>query len=294
MARKPSRKPSKAAEAALYEAQDIAWDAWDAPDTARRIELAKKALKVSPLCADGYVILADSAKAGSDEQLELWRRGVAVGEEALGSALFEEMAGHFWGILETRPYMRARVGLAVALWRRGARDDAARNDAARNEATRNEAISHLQAVLALNPDDNQGARYLLAGWLAQAERGDELEALLAAYADEYSAFWGWTKALAAFRKAGDTPASRALLAEAVEINRHVRDYLCGDRAVPRRRPPYYSPGVASEAVVYVEDHAAAWRGTAGAIDWLRARLPAAARRAPRKAVGQTPRGKTLH
>ncbi|MBX9942912.1 MAG: hypothetical protein K2Y40_02425 [Reyranella sp.] len=238
------RKPSKAAEAALYEAQDIAWDAWDAPDRPRRIALAKKALKVSPLCADAYAILAGEAKAGSDEQLELWRRGVAVGEEALGSKLFEEMAGHFWGILETRPYMRSRVGLAVALWQRGARDEAARN----------EAIGHLQAVLALNPNDNQGARYLLAGWLAQMERGDELE---------------------------------ALLADAVEINRHVRAYLCGDRKVPRRKPPYYSPGAASEAMVYIEDHAAAWHGTAGALDWVRAQLPAPKKRAPRKADGKT-------
>ncbi|MDP1963404.1 MAG: hypothetical protein Q8K93_14510, partial [Reyranella sp.] len=223
-----------------------------------------------------YAILANEAKAGSDEQLELWRRGVAVGEEALGSEVFEEMAGHFWGILETRPYMRSRVGLAVALWRRGAGDEAARN----------EAIGHLQAVLALNPDDNQGARYLLAGWLAQMERGEELESLLAAYADEYSAFWGWSRALAAFRKTGDTAESRALLAEAVEINRHVRDYLCGDRKVPRRKPPYYSPGAASEAMVYIEDHAAAWRGTAGALDWLRAQSPAAEKRVPQKAAGK--------
>jgi len=280
--RKLSRKPSKAAAAALYDAQDIAWDAWDEPDPARRIALAKKALKVSPLCADGYAILADAAKAGSDEQLELWRRGVAAGEEALGSELFEEMAGHFWGILETRPYMRSRVGLAVALWRRGTRDAVARDEVALNEA-----IGHLQAVLALNPGDNQGARYLLAGWLAQADRAVELEALLAAYGDEYSAFWGWTKALVAYRKAGDTDASRALLAEAVEINRHVRDYLCGDRAVPRRKPPYYSPGAPSEAVVYIEDHAAAWRDTAGALDWLRAQRPAPKKRAPRKAAGRT-------
>lgn len=272
-----ARKPSKAAEAALYEAQDIAWDAWDEPDTARRIALAKTALAVSPLCADAYAILAGEARAGSDEQLELWRRGVAVGEEALGSKLFEEMAGHFWGILETRPYMRSRVGLAVALWRRGARDEAARN----------EAIGHLQAVLALNPGDNQGARYLLAGWLAEMERGEELEALLAAYADEYSAFWGWSRALAAFRKTGDSVESRARLAEAVEINRHVRDYLCGDRKVPRRKPPYYSPGAASEAMVYIEDHAAAWHGTDGALDWVRAQLPAPKKRAPRKAAGRT-------
>ena len=48
-----ARKPSKAAEAALYDAQDIAWDAWDEPDPARRVELAKQALALSPLCADG-------------------------------------------------------------------------------------------------------------------------------------------------------------------------------------------------------------------------------------------------
>ena len=273
MARKPSRKPSKAAEDALYEAQDIAMDAWGERDPARRIALAKKALAVSPLCADGYVILAGVARAGSDEQLGLWRRGVAAGEEALGRDVFEEMAGHFWGVLETRPYMRARVGLAVALWRHGTGD---------------EAIGHLQAVLALNPGDNQGARYLLAGWLAQVDRGGELEALLAAYPDEYSAFWGWTKTLAAFRKAGDGAESRARLAEAVGINRHVRDYLCGDRAVPRADPPFYSPGDASEALVYIKDHAAVWRGTPGALDWLRAQLPAAAakKRAPRKAAGR--------
>lgn len=272
-----ARKPSKAAEAALYKAQDIAWDAWDAPDAERRIELARKALAVSPLCADAYVILANQAKAGSDEQLALWRRGVAVGEQALGSRLFKEMAGHFWGILETRPYMRGRVGLAVALWRRGATDEAARD----------EAIDHLQAVLVLNPGDNQGARYLLAGWLVEKERGAELEALLAAYADEYSAFWGWSRALVAFRKTGDTAESRALLAEAVKINRHVRDYLCGDRKVPRRKPPYYSPGAPSEAMVYIEDHATAWQSTAGALDWLRAQLPAAVRRTRRKAAGPT-------
>jgi hypothetical protein len=30
---------------------------------------------------------------------------VAAGERSLGPKAFEEDAGHFWGILETRPYM---------------------------------------------------------------------------------------------------------------------------------------------------------------------------------------------
>lgn len=54
-----------------------------------------------------------------------------------------------------------------------------------------------------------------------------------------------------------------------------------------QKPPYYSPGAASETMVYVEDHAAAWHGTVGAVDWLRAQLPAPKKRAPRKADGRT-------
>ena len=34
---------------------------------------------------------------------------------ALGPRGFKQYAGHFWGFLETRPYMRARAGLAGTL-----------------------------------------------------------------------------------------------------------------------------------------------------------------------------------
>lgn len=263
------RKPSRAAEDALIEAQDLAFDAWEATTAARRKALAKKALGLSPLCADAYNILAAEARAGSDDQLDLWRRGVAAGEEALGKKAFAEMAGHFWGLLESRPYMRARYGLATVLWERGTHD---------------EAIGHARAMLALNPNDSQGVRYSLAAWLAERERDGDLEALLADYAEEYSAFWGWTKALLAFRKSGDAAESRRQLAEAVEINAHVRDYLCGDKPMPRRVPPYYSPGDPSEAIFYIEGFRVAWQRTTGALDWLRSRLPASKKSARRKTV----------
>ena len=61
---------------------------------------------------------------------------------ALGAEGFEEYAGHFWGFLETRPYMRARAGLAIALIKLG--DESA-------------AIEHFRAMLKLNPNDNQGS-----------------------------------------------------------------------------------------------------------------------------------------
>src|SRR5260370_23607299 len=99
----------------LDEAQEIIYDAWEAVQPKRRIALALKALELSPDCADAYVILAEAAAEPADE-LEFYRKGVQAGERALGKKTFESDEGNFWGILETRPYVRDRVGLAQCLW----------------------------------------------------------------------------------------------------------------------------------------------------------------------------------
>ncbi len=43
-----------------------------------------------------------------------------AGERALGPQLFEQEAGRFWSLVEARPYMRARLGLAQVLEALGA------------------------------------------------------------------------------------------------------------------------------------------------------------------------------
>ena len=85
------------------------------------------------------------------------RRAPALeaGELALGPQGFEEYDGHFWGFLETRPYMRARHGLALTLLKLG------------EEAV---AMEHFRVMLKLNPNDNQGIRYLLLGSLLRRRR----------------------------------------------------------------------------------------------------------------------------
>lgn len=93
-------------------AAHLMYDAWGASDPKRRIALAKKALGLSPLCADAYVLLAQETASNLDQAIELYRQGVEAGEMALGKAAFRDDVGHFWGLLETRPYMRARHGLA--------------------------------------------------------------------------------------------------------------------------------------------------------------------------------------
>ena len=84
-------------------AQEIIYDAWEAGDRRKRVALAKKALALSPLCADAYVLLAQETARDLDQEIDLYRQGVLTGEKALGKACFREDVGHFWGLLETRP-----------------------------------------------------------------------------------------------------------------------------------------------------------------------------------------------
>ncbi len=182
----------------LAKAQALMYRAFEERDAKRRVQLAREALEVCPDCADAFVLLAEYATSRK-EALGWYEKGVAAGERALGPEAFQRDAGHFWGILETRPYMRARLGLAHSLWTAGRRD---------------EAVRHLQEILRLNPGDNQGVRYTLAGFLLFLDRDDTLARLLQQYPEEGSAAWAYTKALLAFRQHGDTPESRQLLQEA--------------------------------------------------------------------------------
>jgi tetratricopeptide (TPR) repeat protein len=239
----------------LDRAQEIIYDAWDASTAKQRVALARKALETSPLCADAYILLAQYEKTGPEAKLDLLRRGVEAGAAALGPRTFKEDEGYFWGLLETRPYMRARHELAMALWNKGLKD---------------EAIGHLNDMLRLNPGDNQGVRYILAAWLVDMSKDGELAALLAKYPDDGMAAWSWTNALASFRREGDSAASGKLLAEAIASNKHVTAYLLGTKKLPARLPPYFSPGEAGEAGYYAREFQGGWVQTPGAMDWLRA------------------------
>ena len=150
--------------------------------------------------------------------------------------------------------MRAREGLASILW---------------TMARRDEAIGHLQEMLRLNPNDNQGVRYTLAGWLLAEGSLADLARLLKQY-DENTASWVYTKALLAFRQSGDTSTARELLGQAKKANAHVPAYLLGQKSLPREYPSYYSHGGETEAIMYAVNSLGGWKETPGAIAWLHA------------------------
>ncbi len=241
----------------LQQAQKLMYQAWEADNPARRLALAHEALALSPDCADAYVLLAEEEADTVGRALTLYQQGVQAGERALGPAFFDEAAGHFWGILETRPYMRAREGVAHCLWQLNRRP---------------EAVEHYQALLQLNPEDNQGVRYLMTTLLLELDRPEDLAALLKAYKQDSTAVWLYTWALAEFRKRGPHKESDRRLKKALKQNPHVPAYLLGRKRVPNQLPPYMGLGDEDEAAHYAADHLNHWRRTPGAVQWLEASL----------------------
>jgi len=239
------------ASSPLQHAQDLAYRAFEARGR-RRVQLARKALELSRDCADAWVILAEHA-ADLEPARALYAEGVSAGERALGPQVFENEAGNFWNLVETRPYMRARVGLAEVLEALGRRD---------------EAMDHYRELLRFNPNDNQGVRDRLLPALLIAGRDDEAAALLDRYAEDPGALWRYGRALVTFRREGDSAAARDRSREALRANRRVAKYLDGTATLPDEAPETFAFGSEEEAVIVALTLGEAWSATPGAAAWL--------------------------
>jgi tetratricopeptide (TPR) repeat protein len=241
------------ADDAIDAAQDVIYDAWEAPTKKQRVALAWKALAISPLCADAYVLLAQEEAKNLEDARDLYAQGVKAGEQALGPEGFKEYRGRFWGFHETRPYMRARACLAATLAQLGDADG---------------AIGHYREMLKLNPNDNQGIRYLLAA--ALMKKGDlvALGKLFRKHKDDGSAEWLYSRALLAFHEGGDCAEANVLATEAMVSNRHVPAVLAGAAKPKKRDDGYIIMGGEDEAAYYAEKWGEAWNATPGAVVWL--------------------------
>jgi tetratricopeptide (TPR) repeat protein len=153
-----------------------------------------------------------------------------------------------------------------------------------------EAAEHLSAMLHLNPGDNQGNRYLLAQCLLNSNQLDALDTLLNSplYNHDASPEWAFTRALLAYRRAGDGPEARQRLEEAGRQNPFVVPLLTGNMPASSRLPQTYQMGSEEEAIICVEQIAQGWHETSGAIEWLQS---ASAKPRPKSSKPQSPKRK---
>ena len=176
------------------------------------------------------------------------------GERSLGRQFFRQNRGHFWGIVETRPYMRARFDLACALMQ---------------DALLTEAIAHFESLIELNPNDNQGVRDILMSCYLSIQDLEGTRRLLERYAGDSGAVFAWSRVLERYL-ATDLDGALAALQDARADNPHVQAYLTGAKRLPKDSPSYYTPGEETEAFYCAGCLRKAWLKYPQAVSWLRA------------------------
>lgn len=222
--------------------------------SADAVKLARQALSLYPNLPDAWILIGEHEASNPQEIIPYLEKAVEAGRQDLGEAFFKENQGHFWGVVETRPFMRAMAFLAQALW------DVGRED---------ESIEHYLECIKLNPNDNQGLRYALMGYLMIKDRMAEVDALFKQYKNDCGAMWEFTKALYLFKLHGkDSKKASKQLVAAITSNPHVPKYLMGKKKLPADSPDSYAFGSTEEAIAYAEDGLALWQRTPGALKWL--------------------------
>jgi tetratricopeptide (TPR) repeat protein len=251
-----------------FQAQELAFEAQDAETEAKALKLAKKALRLDPACVDALVVVADIECGSVMQLIEAMQKAVAAGERSLGAKFIRENTGHFWGLLDTRPYMRALEHLAGLYAVEGLNLD---------------AILIYEKMLALNPNDNQGVRdpllgiYLSIGDLAGASR------LLKKFKVDVLANFAWGRVLERVL-AGDPAGAKTALEKARKANPFVELYLTAQRPIADIDPEMYSMGSEEEAVLCLQWVGRAWAMHKEAVFWLLDQQPAGRPAIPSKAA----------
>lgn len=250
---------SSAAEGVEEAAQQLYYDAMEAGTADEEFELLAAALELDPRNVDALLAMTRHLPPmPPDEEVESMRKLVAVAEERLGKKNFEEMAGKFWGFIETRPYMRARASLADAL-----------HSAGRGA----EAATEWEGMLELNPNDNQGIRYRLLATYLQLGRMDDARGLFERYQEsDYNTVFAWGGVLERF-VVGDLKAAEKAVEVAQKQNAFAKAYVLGHRRIPKHLPASYAMGSKEEAACFAQDLQAAWSRYPAARNWLEALKP---------------------
>lgn len=230
----------------------------------RQIHLARRAVALWPDCIDAWLLLARRAP-DPESARDLYASAVAAGERLRPGIERRERPFDRDEWRAVAPYCFSRNGLGRTLWALGAREA---------------ALEHLRWFLSVAPEDREAA-WDMAHALLALGRDEEAEEILERYAD-MEADWLYVRALLTFRREGDSPVARHLMAAALVGDRHLAERLLG-----AERPEEIedeSPFISFEEVV--------WAETPGALEALRAEsaaLAAAARARKVKRKGEKKR-----
>lgn len=232
-------------------------EAYEAHTKTEARRLAKSALKLMPHNSDAYLFLSGIAP-NEKECLRLLEKGYETAKTYLGTDCFIENKGHFWGMIETRPYMRIKLALAQEYF------------AQENIA---EGVEHLKEMLDLNPNDNQGVRLNYSTILLREQDFVAFEDLLSKYPEDGSPEWLHNLLLFNLKTEKDIKVIKESIEEAKTSNPNILTFLMeGPEALAEGdldlESDYITVGGKEEALFYVLDALDIWEDQLEKLNFL--------------------------
>lgn len=221
----------------LDDAYEILEEAQNARNKKEAIKLAKKAYEKSPECFDAILFQCDLEENGI-KKMKLLGDGLENEKNRLTKEKYfdKENIGHFYGIFETRPYIRGLVVKAEYLL---------------EEGKLRQAESICREALRLNENDNMGARYLLMAIFATLEEENDMLKLYKKYPEETLEMLFPLFAL--YYKIGNDKKAKEYLNRVNKCNSNFVKLFNGSiRKNDKVTPGYYSRGDSSEIFMYLE------------------------------------------
>jgi len=233
------------------QAQDLVHEAFSLTPAKAKKNI-EKALSLDPNCIEAYEYLASREKK-PEKVLEMLEKGIAIGRKMFGGEFLENNKDAFWGIRETRPFMRCLQQKADILVMIG---------------KVSEGAAIMEELLELNEGDNQGVRFPLLSALiilGETEKFKKYDKMFAD--DKYSASILYSRALFAFKTEGNSANARKKIKNAFEKNPFVVQKLIDENFHPTGVRGY-TLGSPEEAELYVMYGLIAWATTDGAVEWM--------------------------
>lgn len=221
----------------LDDAYEILEEAQHAKNEKEAIRLAKKAYEKSAECFDALLFQCDLEENGI-KRMKLLNDGLEFEKNRLTKENYfdKENIGHFYGIFETRPYIRGLVTKIEYLL---------------EEGKLRQACNICNEVLKLNNNDNLGARYLLMATYGALEEEKEMLKLYKKYPEENLEML--FPLFAIYYKNGNDKKALEYLNRIDKCNSNFAKLFKGTIKESKKvKPGYYSRGDSSEIFMYLE------------------------------------------
>lgn len=224
----------------LDDAYDLLEKASNAKTKKEAISLAKKAYNTSSACFDAKLFLFD-LEENTVKANKILDDSLAFEKKRLETDGFfdDDNIGHFYGIYETRPYIRGLYIKARTL----------------SEAGKyKKAVEVCKEILRLNNKDNTGARYMLMALYALLEEEKSMLDLYKRYKEEHLEMLFPIFVL--YYKKEDNTKAKKYLDKINKANKNfVKFYKGNIKLEDNIIPGCYFKGEASEVFMYMEDYA---------------------------------------